>query len=83
MQNSDYTPGDPPVRKDVEVEYRDSRWQVEDHMPPPDDVPDPDVHYPDGVAYILWPLGVPKKFGNRDQSMMRVRRRSFRIIRGE
>lgn len=37
-------------------------------------------HYPDGVAYELWPVGVPIKFGNRDQALYSVRRQSFTVI---
>lgn len=32
-----------------------------------------DLHYPDGVGYELWPVGVEKRFGNRDQSLHFVR----------
>ena len=44
-------------------------------------VGDMNAYYPDGVAYDLWPLGVPRRFGNRDQGVYYVRRTSFRVYR--
>ena len=39
-----------------------------------------DENYPDGVAYSLWPIGVAKKFGNRELSLNSVRRGSFTVV---
>ncbi len=36
--------------------------------------------YPDGVAYNLWPAGVPFRFGLRDRAIYFVRRRSITIV---
>jgi hypothetical protein len=85
---TDYTPGDPPVPVGSIVDYEDrgGRYRIVDHYAPedhpyrhrlPDDLT---PHYPDGVAYYLWPEGVAVKFGNRDQSVGWVRRTSFRVI---
>lgn len=85
----DYSPGDPPVPLGTEVEYFGSqahgRYTVEQWLNPsnhPDYLKpgfDADEAYPDGVAYCLWPVGVPRKFGNRGQSGLYVKRRSFRV----
>jgi len=40
-------------------------------------------YYPDGVCYFLWPVGVEKKFGNRDLSLNSVRRGSITVIPSE
>jgi hypothetical protein len=37
-------------------------------------------HWPDGIAYELWPVGVEFKFGNRDQAVYFVRRASFTVL---
>lgn len=86
---TDYTPGDDPVPMGTLVEYFGSQGRgrykiVEVHDP--GDHPyrmyhdgDTDAYYPDGVAYDIWPVGVPHKFGNRDQGVYFVRRSSFRI----
>lgn len=37
-------------------------------------------HYPDGVAYEIWPEGMEIKFGNRQYSVYRVRRSSLTVI---
>jgi hypothetical protein len=76
---TDYQPGDPPVEPGTTVVYRGREYEVVEHQEPRPSVPQPEVNYPDGVAYVLWPVGVEKKFGNRDQSMVQVRRRSFRV----
>lgn len=34
-------------------------------------------YYPDGVAYELWPAGLPVKFGLRHNALYRVRRESI------
>lgn len=36
-----------------------------------------DEVYPDGVCYEIWKQGVLRKFGNREFSVFRVRRRSL------
>jgi hypothetical protein len=36
--------------------------------------------YPGGIAYQLWPPGVPVKFANRNQAVYFVRRASFDVI---
>jgi hypothetical protein len=33
--------------------------------------------YEDGVAYTIWPEGMPQKFGNREHMISQVRRRSL------
>lgn len=33
--------------------------------------------YPDGVSYDLWPVGVPKKFGEREKALYGARRESI------
>jgi hypothetical protein len=35
--------------------------------------------YPDGVAYEIWPEGMPRKFGNRMYMVSRVRRGSLTV----
>lgn len=37
--------------------------------------------YPDGVAYQIWPEGMPQKFGNREHMAYRVRRKSLTLVR--
>lgn len=78
---TDYQPGDGPVSVGAVVEYRDREFEVSEHQAPSADLSDAErtENYPDGVAYVLWPVGVPEKFGNRGQSVVRVRRRSFRV----
>jgi hypothetical protein len=39
-----------------------------------------DEHWPDGIAYELWPIGVPRKFGNRHLSLHCVRRKNLSVI---
>lgn len=38
------------------------------------------AHYPHGFAYNLWSVGVPKKFGFRDQSILDVRPESVTVV---
>lgn len=86
---TDYTKGDKPVPVGTIVEYFGSQEHGTYKI---DDVRDPGNHpyrryknsgttpfYPDGVAYDLWPVGVTKKFGNRDRAILYVRRTSFRV----
>ena len=37
-------------------------------------------HYPDGVAYEIWPEGMVGKFGLRHLSVYRVRRSSLTVV---
>lgn len=37
-------------------------------------------YYPDGLAYELWPVGVEKKFGNRELSLYHVRPGSITVV---
>lgn len=90
---TDYTPGDEPVPVGTVVWYgvlmseREARFEVIDHLepqkhpsPPPFPAPTLDEAYPDGVAYLLWRVGAPKKLGNRDGNEYGwVRRTSFRV----
>lgn len=86
---TDYTPGDEPVGEGTLVDYFGSQEHgrykiVEVHDPsdhPYQKLTEGDIKrfYSDGVAYDLWPVGVPRKFGNRDQGVYYVRRTSFRI----
>lgn len=86
---TDYKPGDKPVEKGTVVDYFGSHPHglytvVEVHDP--GDHPyrrhldgDMRAYYPDGVAYNIWPVGVPRRFGERDRGVWYVRRTSFRI----
>jgi hypothetical protein len=76
---TDYQPGDAPLPVGTVVEYRGRAFDVTEHEAPREGTPDPEVNYPDGVAYVLWPVGVERKFGNRGQSFSQVRRRSLRV----
>lgn len=81
---TDYQPGDTPVPVGTVVAYEGRRYTVEEHgdpenhpWPPPGT--DFTVAYPDGTAYVLWPVGVARKFGNRHLSRVWVRRTSFSL----
>lgn len=90
---TDYTPGDPPVPIGTVVLYSHvegttpTEYEITDHYNPKDHprLPPGDYElkdiYPDGVAYLLWPVGVEKAFRNRDRSVGWVRRTSFRIAK--
>lgn len=39
-----------------------------------------DEQYPDGVAYVLWPVGVEKSYRNREESLNSVRRGSITVV---
>jgi hypothetical protein len=93
MSETDYTEGDGPVPIGALIEYFGSeghgRYRITKHDSPddhpyrqfmPEDIAE---FYPDGVAYELWPVGVPRKFGNRDRAVYYVRRKSFRVLRKE
>lgn len=86
MENTDYLPGDPPVPVGAIVNYtgsqRHGRYEVIDHRDPaehPDHLSEDELRElcPDGVAYDLWPVGLPRKFGNREQAVLHARRTSF------
>jgi hypothetical protein len=79
---TDYTPGDAPVLVGTVVRYGQRKIQTLYRITEilePYPCPDQEIHYPDGVAYALWPAGVPHKFGNRHLSVYNVRRTSFTI----
>lgn len=86
--SGDYTPGDPPVQVGTLVHYQGARYRVEEHRSPSDHPNPPPVPalaeaYPDGVAYFLWPEGMPRKMGNAAYSRVYVRRTSFWVVRDE
>jgi hypothetical protein len=86
VNQSDYTPGDPPVPVGSIVRYADmGRCRIVGHDNPerhpdrhqlPDDL---SPYYPDGVAYALWKEGVPLKLDAHGGTLW-VRRTSFRVI---
>lgn len=43
--------------------------------------PGREADYEDGAGYVLWPVGVPKKFGNREESLYFVRRQSITPVK--
>lgn len=62
--------------------YRVSRYETpvdaNDYSPlPPDRVAE---YYSDGVAYALWPDGLPWRWGERDRELNNVRRSSITVI---
>lgn len=63
------------------VDYHGShahgRYVITEHEEPRAGVPDPEVNYPDGVAYVIWREGVEVRFGNRAYSVYQVRRGSI------
>lgn len=77
---TDYTPGDPPVPKGRYVKYHEGLWRIVDRMVIPQGCPDPEVNYPDGVAYVLLPADVLDKMDNRHLSRLFVRRTSFQVV---
>lgn len=80
FSTSDYQPGDLPVPVGTTVSYRGRQYIVEEHLSPENK---PGGHlavaYPDKTAYILWPVGVARKFGNGNLFVLWVRRTSFSI----
>src|ERR1700722_141829 len=43
-----------------------------------------DKYYPDEIAYILWPVGLPHKFGERYNGVLYdVRRQFFTVVEDE
>ncbi len=82
---TDYEPGDFPVPRGATVRYNSELYEVVDYVPPETHptlgfLETLGQHYPDGVAYYLWPVGVAKKFGNRHLSYNFVRRTSFMVV---
>jgi hypothetical protein len=65
---------------DYHGSHQHGRYTVTGHQEPRPGVPDPEVNYPDGVAYVIWPEGLPVKFGNRKRSVAQVRRRSLTVV---
>lgn len=63
------------------VDYHGShahgRYVITAHEAPREGIPDPELNYPDGVAYVIWREGVSRKFGNRQYSVSQVRRQSL------
>jgi hypothetical protein len=86
-KTTDYAEGDDPVPVGTTVEYFGSlspgRYTVTAHTEPTAHPFQPqealEGAYPDGVAYELWPVGVPHKLGNIHLSANFVRRTSFRV----
>jgi hypothetical protein len=73
---TDYRPGSAPVEPGTVVVYRDRDYEVVSHQDPKPGAPQPE--YPDGVAYLMFPAGEPKKFGSSEW-VSNVRRRSFYV----
>ena len=73
------------------LEHMHREYRITGTQKPTDGQPDLAVYsdeqiaewYPDGVAYSMWPLGVPEKFGDRDKSLHYVRRDSITPIETE
>lgn len=63
---------------------RHGRYRIEEVNDPIrlGDVPDEEFAeaYPEGKAYVLWPEGVPRKFGLRHLSMVNVRPASITLV---
>lgn len=79
-----------PIPVGTLVDYRGScthgRYIITEHQEPRPGVPTPEVHYPDGVAYVIWDARVPphlRKFGNRHYCVHQVRRKSLTAVEGE
>jgi len=67
-----------PIPVGTVVDYRGThghgRYVITGHQEPRPGVEDRKVNYPDGVAYEIWPEGMPQKFGNREHVIIQVRR---------
>ena len=76
-----------PIPVGTLVDYHGSgphgRYVITQHEPVRAGVPDPDVHYPDGVGYVIWPEGMPQKFGLREHMISQVRRASLTVVNPE
>lgn len=76
-----------PIPVGTLVDYRGShrhgRYVITQHEPVRAGVPDRETSYPDGVGYIIWPEGMPQKFGSRNHMITQVRRTSLtEVIQG-
>jgi hypothetical protein len=63
-------------------EYRITAYSdfgVREHIFTPEVIAE---HFPSGIAYDLWPIGVPHKFCERDKAIFFVRRESITPIEG-
>lgn len=90
LPETDYRPGDGPVPLDSYVEYLGNKrprglYVVQAHYSP-NEVPERaqeeiqrEDAYPDGVAYLLWPVGVPVGMDNHGCAVWWARRTSFRL----
>lgn len=58
--------------------FAHGRYVITGHGIPRADVPNPETNYPDGVAYEIWPEGLPYKFGLRKMLVFQVRRTSIK-----
>lgn len=56
------------------------RYVITEHEEPRAGLPGPEISYPDGVAYVIWPEGMPRKFGNRMYAVYQVRRPSLTVV---
>lgn len=73
-----------PVPVGTVVEYSGSQqhgtYEITAHAEPMN-IPeghDKQEFFADGVAYEIWPVGVERRFGNRDRAVYNVRRKSIR-----
>jgi hypothetical protein len=87
---TDYQEGDPPVPIGTVVEYfgslRPGHYWVDAHSEPIN-VPGlanwpavSPMFFPDGTAYVLWPVGVPRTFRYQDRRVVNARRTSLRVV---
>lgn len=72
------------VRYDGSLEGHDGLYRVWGHQDPinlhgcsPEELA---KYFPDGVAYTLWPEGVPRKFGLRHLAPYNIRRKSLTVV---
>lgn len=75
-----------PIPVGAVVEYTGSQqhgtYEITAHAEP---INIPDGHdkrefFADGTAYEIWPVGVERRFGNRDRAVYNVRRKSIRPL---
>lgn len=64
---------------DYHGSHQQGRYVVTEHQAPRPGTPDPEVNYPDGVAYVIWPEGVEVAFRHRDRAVAQVRRQSLTV----
>lgn len=76
-----------PIPVGTVVDYHGScthgRYVITTHEQPRPGIPDPDVHYPDGVAYVIWDAKIPphlRRFGMREWAVHQVRRTSLTVV---